>query len=157
MFSNYMENMSPFVKLKRSGKEKEGLPSEGLFLLLTTNCSLAAQASPQAHNLKMHATLWIKMRAGSICTHASAIQKCLFKRHPLYCLDSIKIAWLIKQLEQGWLPICPVMNPGNLQREHSAAPLFYQKCRPGHWLGWVIKPPKESWDSNPDLGFSSGM
>lgn len=34
--------MSPFVKLKRSGKKKEGLHHrKGSFLLFTTHCSLA--------------------------------------------------------------------------------------------------------------------
>lgn len=93
MFSNYMENMSPFVKLKRPRKKKKGLPRKGSFLFHPLFSFLVSlqQSFPQMHVFHVHATFRIQMREQNICANASATQKCFLKYLPLYGLDEWKL------------------------------------------------------------------
>lgn len=57
MFSNYMENMSPFVKPKRPRKKKKGLHWKGSFLPFLIHCSLSWGFVHKTHIFELYATL----------------------------------------------------------------------------------------------------
>lgn len=92
MFSNYMENMSPFVKLKRPRKKKKGLSRKGSFLSSPiVLCRGCPHSRSHRRTVELPATFCIQKRGESICTNASATQKRRLKCLPLSRLGSWKL------------------------------------------------------------------
>lgn len=94
MFSNYMENMSPFVKLKRARRRKKGGRWKGPFLLFRTHCSLSrcCPRSPPVNRRIQAAEHFLNPTV-----KVKHLYKCLrhskaFPRHLLrHCLDFFEI------------------------------------------------------------------
>lgn len=142
MFSNYMENMSPFVKLKRARRRKKGRRWKGPFLLFRTHCSLSCRClhSPpvnrhiRAADHFLNPTVKVKHLYKCLC-HSKA-----FLRHLLrHCLYFFEIVWLVKQLEQSLVArvfLAETREPGN-GSDHAFSPSSSLRS------GWVPWPPMQ--------------
>lgn len=119
MFSNYMENMSPFVKLKRPRRRKKGQHWKGPFLLfgsIVFFLAIACSVLPTNRHVRAadhFSNPTVKGKHLHECLHHSkALARHL--HHP--CLDFIEIIWLVKRPEPilaSHGSLVETCNPGN--------------------------------------------
>ena len=157
MFSNYMENMSPFVRLKRPRKKKKGLSRKGSFL------------SPPIvlHRGCPHSRSHRRSQSSRLPLFASKREGKAFVQMPLPLRSVVLSVFLSPTWVHGNCstnritrtgPRCRfVLKPGSLLLEVTFCSLLIlltAQRRSGPWSGYKL--PAMGWSSNPAFNSVQG-